>query len=100
MKKNIKLNPYLLEERGNFKGMSKLLLKPRNTKEVSEVLKICFQNKIPLVPQGGRTSLSGGTIPNPKKNEVIISMEKMNKILSVDKDNFSLTAQAGCTLIM
>ena len=84
-----------MEERGNFKGMSKLLLKPRNTKEVSKILKICYQNKIPLVPQGGRTGLSGGTIPNPKKNEVIISMEKMNKILSVDKDNFSLTAQAG-----
>ena len=83
MKKNIKLSPYFFEERGNFKGMSKLLLKPRNTKEVSEILKICYQNKIPLVPQGGRTSLSGGTIPNPKKNEIIISMEKMNKILSV-----------------
>ena len=96
--KKYQIEPYLFEERGNFKGMSKLLLKPRNTKEVSEVLKICFQNKIPLVPQGGRTSLSGGTIPNPKKNEVILSMEKMNKILSVDKDNFSLTAQAGCTL--
>ena len=43
--------------------------------------------------------MSGGTIPNPKKNEVIISMENMNKILSIDKNNFSLTAQAGCTLI-
>ena len=96
--KKYQIEPYLSEERGNFKGVSKLLLKPRNTKEVSEVLKICFQNKISLVPQGGRTGLSGGTIPNPKKNEVIISMEKMNKILSVDKDNFSLTAQAGCTL--
>ena len=51
------------------------------------------------MPQGGRTGLSGGTIPNPEKNEVIISMERMNKILSLDKDNFSITTQSGCTLM-
>ena len=87
--KNYQIEPYLSEERGNYKGMSKLLLKPRSTKEVSKILKICSSNKISLVPQGGRTGLSGGTIPNPKKNEIIISMEKMDKILSFDKDNFS-----------
>ena len=51
MKNNTKLN-LISEERGNLKGASKLLLKPRNTKEVSEILKICHQNKISLVPQG------------------------------------------------
>ena len=97
--KNYQIEPYLLEERGNYKGMSKLLLKPRSTKEVSKILKICSSNKISLVPQGGRTGLSGGTIPNPKKDEIIISMEKMDKILSFDKDNFSITTQSGCTLL-
>ena len=50
--KQYQIEPYLSEERGNLKGASKLLLKPRNTKEVSEILKICHQNKISLVPQG------------------------------------------------
>ncbi len=97
--KKYQIAPYLLEERGKYKGKSKLLLKPRTTKEVSKILNLCSKNKISIVPQGGRTGLSGGTIPNPKKNEVIISMEKMNKILSFDKYNFSITTQSGCTLL-
>ena len=43
--------------------------------------------------------MSGGTIPNPDKNEVIISLEKMNKICSIDKHNFNTIVQAGCTLV-
>ena len=72
LKKNLKKNiwtdekdhiyPYLLEERGKYIGKSKLLLKPTTTAEVSEILRICYKNKISVVPQGGRTGLSGGTI--------------------------------------
>ena len=66
--KKHQIDPYLSEERGKYLGMSKLLLKPRSTKEVSNILSICYKNAISIVPQGGRTGLSGGTIPNPKKN--------------------------------
>ena len=97
--KKYQIDPYLSEERGKYIGVSKLLLKPRTTKEVSKILDICNKNKISVVPQGGRTGLSGGTIPNPKKNEIIISMEKMDKILSFDKNNFSITTQSGCKLL-
>ena len=97
--KSYKIAPYLTEERGKYVGKSNLLLKPRTTKEVSQILTICYKNKISIVPQGGRTGLSGGTIPNPNKNEVIISMEKMNKILSIEENNSHIAAQAGCTLI-
>ena len=90
--------PYLLEERGKYIGKSKLLLKPTTTAEVSEILRICYKNKISVVPQGGRTGLSGGTIPNPEKDEIIISMEKMNKIISIDKKSLNMVTQSGCTL--
>ena len=90
--------PYLFEERGNYKGKSKLLVKPNNTAEVSQILDLCYKNRISVVPQGGRTGLSGGTIPNSEKNEIIISMEKMNRILSVDRTGFNMVAESGCTL--
>ncbi len=96
--KDYEIEPYLVEERGRYKGKSKLLLKPNNTNEVSKILSICNENNICVVPQGGRTGLSGGTIPNPKKNEIIISLEKMNRIISIDKNNFRIVAQSGCTL--
>ena len=93
------ISPYLYEERGKYKGKSNLLVKPNNTEEVSKILDICYKNKISVVPQGGRTGLSGGTIPDPAKNEIIISMEKMNKVLFINKNSFNVLVQSGCTLI-
>ena len=92
------IEKYLIEPRGNFKGHSSLLLKPRNTNEVSKIVRFCNRYKLPLVPQGGRTGLTGGTMPSSKGNEILISMEKMNKIISIDPDNFLMTVQAGCVL--
>ena len=86
----VAINPYLNEQRGNLKGDSLLLLKPTNTAEVSKILKLCNKFKIPIVPQGGRTGLCGGTVPNKKGNEVLLSTERMNKIIQTDQDNFNI----------
>ena len=58
------IEPYLIEERGLYEGASSLLLKPHNTKELSQILYLCNKNNIKVVPQGGRTGLCGGTIPS------------------------------------
>ena len=94
----IEIEKYLIEPRGRFKGNSNLLLKPRTTEEVSKIVKICNAYNLPLVPQGGRTGLTGGSMPSRKGNEVIISLERMNKIISVDPDNYLMTVQSGCIL--
>ena len=82
-----KIVPYLTEQRGNLKGVSSLLLKPRNTQDVVNIVKICNEYKIPIVPQGGRTGLCGGTIPSKQGNEVILSTELMNKIININRKN-------------
>ncbi len=92
------LNPYLTEERGIYKGNSNILLKPSNTLEVSKIVKFCSKNLIPIVPQGGRTGLCGGAVPSNNGTEVIVSMERMNKIKNIDVENFTLSAEAGCIL--
>ena len=89
---------YLVEPRGRFKGNTNLLLRPRTTKEVSTIVKICNKYNLPLVPQGGRTGLAGGTVPSKTGNELILSLERMNKIISVDTSNYLMTVQAGCIL--
>ena len=93
-----KIKPYLYEQRGNLRGSSPLLLKPSTSLEVSKILKICNKFKIPIIPQGGRTGLCGGTIPNKKGNQVLLTTEKMNKVIDIDKNNFSITVQSGCKL--
>jgi glycolate oxidase len=72
-----------------------VLVKPANTQEVSEILKIANANKIPVYPRGGGTGLVGGSIPT--ENGIILSMERMNKI-DVDKENLMAVAEAGVTL--
>jgi FAD/FMN-containing dehydrogenase len=72
-----------------------VLVKPANTQEVSEVLKIANENKIPVFPRGGGTGLVGGAIPT--ESGIILSMERMNKI-EVDKENLMVVAEAGVTL--
>ena len=92
------IEPYLVEERGLFIGNSALLLKPSNTKEVSDIIRLCNTHNIKIVPQGGRTGLCGGTIPSKNGNEVMLSLERMNKIKELNKENFTITVEAGCIL--
>ena len=93
------ISSYLYEQRGNLSGKSQLLLRPKSTLDVSEIIKICNKYKISIIPQGGRTGLCGGTVPSKLGDEVLITTEKMNKIINVDKENFNIVVQSGCSLV-
>jgi len=79
-----------------YRGSSKVLLRPKSTKEVSEVLRYCHDNKIALVPQGGNTGLVGGGVP--VFDEVILSLQRMNTIHTFDELSGVLQCDAGCIL--
>ena len=89
---------YLSDWRNNFSGQSPLILKPTNTKMVSDILLVCHKNSVSVVPQGGNTGLVGGSVPSNVGDEVIISLEKMNNILDIDPINYTMTLEAGCIL--
>jgi FAD/FMN-containing dehydrogenase len=88
--------PHLVEWRGKYQGKSSLLLKPKKTAQVSAILKICDDTRTPIVPQGGNTGLVGGQIPF--HGEVLLSLERMNAIRTVDAAGMTLAAEAGATL--
>lgn len=90
-----KLGPRLVEERGLYKGNSPLLVMPANTDEVSDVMKIANACGLGVVPQGGNTGLVGGGVPF---GEIILSLERMNKIESISPIDLSMTVEAGCVL--
>jgi len=92
------MDVYLSDWRNHFSGLSPLILKPTSTKMVSDILSICNQSSVSVVPQGGNTGLVGGSIPSILGDEVIISMEKMNTILDIDPVNYTMTVEAGCIL--
>ncbi len=72
------------------------LLMPASTEEVSSILKICYQNNLPVVVHGGLTNLVGSTETNG--NEVVISTERLNSIEEVDSSSRTMTVQSGVIL--
>lgn len=88
--------PYLTEERGLFQGRSPLVLRPASTAEVSAICKLATEYKIALVPQGGNTGLVGGQTPH--HGEVVVSLQRLNKIREVDTASNSTTCEAGVVL--
>lgn len=72
-----------------------ILVKPASAEEVSTILKIANEHKIPVFPVGGRTGLAGGCIPT--RPGIVLSLERMNRI-EVDKNNLMAVAEAGATL--
>lgn len=89
------LAPVLEEQRGLYHGASPALVKPANTAEVAQVVKICAAHDVAIVPQGGNTGLVGGGVPD---GQVVLSLERMNKVLSVDPVNLTMEVEAGAIL--
>ena len=75
--------------------LSKAVVFPESNEEVSKILSLCNENKIPVVPFGTGTSLEGNVVGNDKG--ITISLEKMNKILSVHVEDFDCRVQACVT---
>ena len=91
---------YEVDWRGNFKGQALAVIKPQTTAQVQQIVKLCQELSIAIVPQGGNTSLCGGAVPisaceNP---QLILNLSRLNKILEVDALNNSIMVEAGCTL--
>ena len=75
--------------------LSKAVVFPETNEEVSKILSLCNENKIPVVPFGTGTSLEGNVVGNDKG--ITISLEKMNKVLSVNAEDFDCRVQACVT---
>jgi len=76
------LHKYSHDETENLHYLPEVVIKPRTAEEISEILKICNQDKIPVTPRGAGTGLSGGALPH--LGGVLISMERFNSILNID----------------
>jgi FAD/FMN-containing dehydrogenase len=92
------LAPHLTENRGLYHGASPMLLKPANTQGVSAILKLASETGTAVVPQTGNTGLVGGQTPREGKSDIILSLERMNKIRDVDPVANVLVADGGAIL--
>ncbi|MCO5109492.1 MAG: FAD-binding oxidoreductase [Burkholderiaceae bacterium] len=79
-------------------GKSLAVVRPATTQEVAAVVKACASAGVPIVPQGGNTGLSVGSTPDTSGREVVLSLTRLNAVRALDKDNLTLTVEAGCIL--
>src|SRR4051795_11192708 len=91
-----KQTPYLVEFRALWTGHTPVVLRPGSTKEVSEIMTIANETSTAIFPQGGNTGLVGGQIPH--NGEVVLSLNRMDKIREIDPVSNTITCEAGVTL--
>ena len=84
--------------RGRYRGLARAVVRPGSTSEVSALVSRCRDLGVAIVPQGGNTGLCGGATPHAGGREIVVSLERMNRILEFDRMNRSIAVEAGCTL--
>jgi glycolate oxidase len=84
---------YSHDKTEDYSFMPDIVLKPGTPQEISEILKICNELRIPVTPRGAGTGLAGSALP--VKKGVVISMERFNKILNIDELNLQATVEPG-----
>jgi D-lactate dehydrogenase (cytochrome) len=88
--------PYVLEMRDLFRGQTPLVLRPGSVTEVAQILRLANETSTAIVPQGGNTGLVGGQ--TPQHDEVVLSLNRLDRVREVDPVSNTMTCEAGVTL--
>jgi FAD/FMN-containing dehydrogenase len=92
------LSAYELDWRKRSRGKALAVVRPASTSEVAAVVKACAAAGVSIVTQGGNTGLVGGSIPDDSGQQVVLSLQRMNTVRSMDAANLTMTVDAGCIL--
>jgi D-lactate dehydrogenase (cytochrome) len=90
--------PFLTDWRGRFTGRALAVLRPLDTDQVARLVQACAEFRVPLVPQGGKTGLVLGGVPDASGNAVVLSLKRLDRVRAVDAVNRTITVDAGCIL--
>ena len=92
------LAPWLTDWRGRYRGQAAAMLSPATAEEVAAAVALCASAGVPLVPQGGNTSMVGGATPDSSGDALILSLRRMNAIRSLDREANLAVCEAGVVL--
>ena len=90
--------PYESDWRDQYHGRAAAVVRPASTDEVARLMKLLSELRVPVVPQGGNTSLCGASVPDASGTQVVVNLSRMNKVRAVDPENNTMTVEAGCVL--
>ncbi len=90
--------PWLTDWRGRYHGRACAMALPRSTEEVAKLVALCARYRVPVVPQGGNSGMSGGATPDASGNALLLSLRRMDTIRSLDREAREITCDAGVIL--
>lgn len=90
--------PYCEDWRKLYHGRTQAVVRPANTEQVADVVRLCAETGTPVVPQGGNTSMVGGATPDETGRAIILSLMRMNRMRAIDPTDLTITLDAGITL--
>jgi FAD/FMN-containing dehydrogenase len=90
--------PYVTDWRERFRGQARAVVRPGSTAEVSAVARVCSEHGVPIVPQGGNTSLCGGATPHADGHEIVLQLSRLNRVRDIDIEDAIMTVEAGMPL--
>ena len=92
------LSAYELDWRKRARGRALAVVRPGNAEEVAAVVRLCGQHRTAIVTQGGNTGLVGASTPDDSGRQIVLSLNRMNRIRAIDHANLTITVEAGCVL--
>jgi FAD/FMN-containing dehydrogenase len=90
--------PYCEDWRRLHRGRTPAVLRPAIVEEVAEAVRLCAERGVPIVPQGGNTSMVGGAAVSEEGNQIILSLSRMNRVRAIDPIDMTMEIEAGVTL--
>jgi FAD/FMN-containing dehydrogenase len=81
-----------------YKGRTSAVVRPANTEDLAAVVRLCAAAGVPMVVQGGNTSMVGGAVPNEDGSELVLSTARLNRVRDLDPVDMTITIEAGVTL--
>ena len=90
--------PYVVDWRGRYRGEALAVVKPATTAEVSAVVRWCGKNGVAITPQGGNTGMCGAATPLAARPQIVLRLDRLNKVRWVSKLGDAIAVDAGCIL--
>ena len=90
--------PYLTDWRRQRTGRALAVVRPADTAQVADIVRLCARHRTPIVAQGGNTGQVAAATPDESGRAIVISLARLNRIRAVDPANDTITVEAGCIL--